>query len=195
MPLCITISQATATRACASISAGRRFRRITLDEYTKTEHDDAIAVIEWLAAQPWCNGAVGMFGISWGGFNLSSRRARPSSLKAIITLCAADDRYADDAHYMGGCLLTRTSSGARLFSCTTRCRQIRRSSAGVGARCGKNGLTMPSYSRGMDAPSASRRLLEAWLDMRELRCRRCPVYAIGGGLMATQTRCLVYSRV
>ena len=29
----------------------------------------------------------------------------PPQLKAIITLCAADDRYADDAHYMGGCLL------------------------------------------------------------------------------------------
>jgi uncharacterized protein len=79
---------------------------LTLDEYTKTEHDDAIAVIEWLAAQPWCNGAVGMFGISWGGFNSLQVAARaPSSLKAIITLCAADDRYADDAHYMGGCLL------------------------------------------------------------------------------------------
>lgn len=79
---------------------------LTLDEYTETEHNDAIAVIEWLAAQPWCNGAVGMFGISWGGFNSLQVAARaPAALKAIITLCAADDRYADDAHYMGGCLL------------------------------------------------------------------------------------------
>ena len=80
---------------------------LTLDEYTETEHDDAVAVIAWLAAQPWCNGAVGMFGISWGGFNSLQVAARaPEALKAIITLCAADDRYADDAHYMGGCLLT-----------------------------------------------------------------------------------------
>jgi uncharacterized protein len=79
---------------------------LTLDEYTEREHDDAIAVIEWLAARPWCNGAVGMFGISWGGFNSLQVAARaPAALKAIITLCAADDRYADDAHYMGGCLL------------------------------------------------------------------------------------------
>ena len=79
---------------------------LTRDEYTQTEHDDATAVIEWLAAQPWCSGAVGMFGISWGGFNALQVAARqPPSLKAIITLCAADDRYADDAHYMGGCLL------------------------------------------------------------------------------------------
>ncbi len=79
---------------------------VTLDEYTKEEHDDATAVIAWLAAQPWCTGAAGMFGISWGGFNSLQVAARaPEALKAIITLCAADDRYADDAHYMGGCLL------------------------------------------------------------------------------------------
>ncbi|HUT50830.1 MAG TPA: CocE/NonD family hydrolase [Alphaproteobacteria bacterium] len=79
---------------------------LTLDEYTETEHDDATAVIEWLAARPWCTGAVGMFGISWGGFNALQVAARqPPALKAILTLCAADDRYADDAHYMGGCLL------------------------------------------------------------------------------------------
>jgi len=79
---------------------------LTHDEYSETEHDDAIVVIEWLAAQPWCNGAVGMFGISWGGFNsLQVAAHAPAALKAIITVFAADDRYADDAHYMGGCLL------------------------------------------------------------------------------------------
>ena len=79
---------------------------LTLDEYTTQEHDDATAIIAWLAAQPWCSGAIGMFGISWGGFNSLQVAARaPEALKAIITVCAADDRYADDAHYMGGCLL------------------------------------------------------------------------------------------
>ena len=79
---------------------------VITDEYTEGEHDDATAVIEWLAAQPWCAGSVGMFGISWGGFNSLQVAARqPAALKAIITLCAADDRYADDAHYMGGCLI------------------------------------------------------------------------------------------
>jgi predicted acyl esterase len=47
-----------------------------------------------------------MTGISWGGFNsLQIAALQPPALKAIITLCAADDRYADDAHYKGGCLL------------------------------------------------------------------------------------------
>lgn len=76
------------------------------DEYSAQEHADALEVIAWIAAQPWCTGAVGMMGISWGGFNaLQVAALRPPALKAIITLCSTDDRYADDAHYMGGCLL------------------------------------------------------------------------------------------
>ncbi len=75
-------------------------------EYLKQEQDDALAVIEWLAAQPWCTGSVGMIGISWGGFNgLQVAARRPPALKAIISLCSTDDRYADDIHFMGGCLL------------------------------------------------------------------------------------------
>ena len=79
---------------------------LMFDEYLKHEQDDALEVIEWLAAQPWCTGAVGMIGISWGGFNgLQVAARRPPALKAIITLCSTDDRYADDIHYIGGALL------------------------------------------------------------------------------------------
>jgi len=42
---------------------------ILADEYTRQEHEDIAAVIAWTAAQPWCTGAVGMMGISWGAFN------------------------------------------------------------------------------------------------------------------------------
>ncbi len=77
------------------------------DEYTSREQEDACEAIAFLAAQPWCNGHVGMTGISWGGFAaLQVAARRPPALKAIITLCASDDRYADDIHYMGGALLT-----------------------------------------------------------------------------------------
>ena len=76
------------------------------DEYVPVELTDACEVIEWLAARSWCSGRVGMFRISWGGFNaLQVAAMAPPALDAIITLCASDDRYADDAHYMGGCLL------------------------------------------------------------------------------------------
>ncbi|MFT5219686.1 MAG: putative CocE/NonD family hydrolase [Gammaproteobacteria bacterium] len=87
------------------------------DEYLPREQLDAVEVIAWLAAQPWCDGNVGMTGISWGGFNtLQVAAHQPPALKAIITLCASDDRYSDDAHYMGGCLLNENQIwGAVLF--------------------------------------------------------------------------------
>jgi uncharacterized protein len=47
-----------------------------------------------------------MFGISWGGFNALQVAARkPPALKAIVTICSTDDRYEDDIHYKGGCLI------------------------------------------------------------------------------------------
>lgn len=76
------------------------------DEYSKQELDDGYHVLEWLAAQPWCSGNTGMMGISWGGFNcLQVAALRPPSLKAVYSVASTDDRYADDVHYMGGCLL------------------------------------------------------------------------------------------
>jgi uncharacterized protein len=80
---------------------------LLFDEYATQEQDDGVEVIAWLAAQPWCNGAVGMMGISWGGFNgLQVAARRPPALKAVVSICSTDDRYADDAHYMGGTLLS-----------------------------------------------------------------------------------------
>ena len=79
---------------------------LLMDEYLPQEQDDALEVIAWIAEQPWCTGKVGMMGISWGGFNsLQVAARRPPALKAIITVCSTDDRYTDDCHYMGGCLL------------------------------------------------------------------------------------------
>jgi uncharacterized protein len=76
------------------------------DEYLKREQDDALEIIAWLAAQPWCSGSVGMIGISWGGFNgLQVAARRPPALKAVISLSSTVDRYADDAHFMGGCII------------------------------------------------------------------------------------------
>ncbi len=76
------------------------------DEYAKQEQDDALEVIAWIAQQRWCSGKVGMFGISWGGFNALQVAARkPPALKAIITICSTDDRYEDDVHYKGGTVI------------------------------------------------------------------------------------------
>jgi putative CocE/NonD family hydrolase len=88
------------------------------DEYTRQEHDDALAAFEWIVAQRWCSGGIGMLGVSWGGFNSLQVAARhPPALKAIVTICAADDRYSDDAHYMGGCMLNENIVwGAAIFA-------------------------------------------------------------------------------
>ena len=86
------------------------------DEYLKQEQDDGIDAIAWIARQPWCTGNVGMMGISWGGFNsLQVAARRPEALKAIITVCSTDDRYADDMHYMGGCIVTDTMAWGTSF--------------------------------------------------------------------------------
>ncbi len=79
---------------------------VLLDEYLEREQLDGLEALRWIAAQPWCTGAVGLMGKSWGGFNaLQIAARRPPELRAVITVCSTDDRYADDAHYMGGCLL------------------------------------------------------------------------------------------
>jgi len=79
---------------------------LMLDEYLPLELLDGVDAIDWIAGQPWCDGNVGMIGISWGGFNgLQIAALQPPALKAIVTVCSTDDRYADDVHHMGGCLL------------------------------------------------------------------------------------------
>ncbi|WP_366556497.1 CocE/NonD family hydrolase [Aquibaculum sediminis] len=76
------------------------------DEYTPLELQDGCEAIAWIAAQEWCEGGVGIVGISWGGFNgLQLAAMRPPALKAVVTICSTDDRYADDIHYMGGTML------------------------------------------------------------------------------------------
>ena len=67
------------------------------DEYLQRELDDACEVIDWLSKQIWCDGNVGMMGKSWGGFNaLQVAALKPPALKAILTVCSTDDRYADE---------------------------------------------------------------------------------------------------
>jgi putative CocE/NonD family hydrolase len=75
------------------------------DEYTEQEQADTEEVIAWLASRPWCTGAVGMIGVSWGGFAALQLAARhPDALRGVVAIHASDDRYADDVHYVGGCV-------------------------------------------------------------------------------------------
>ncbi len=75
------------------------------DEYSEQEQRDVEQVIAWLADRPWCTGAVGMIGVSWGGFAALQMAARhPEQLRGVVPIHASDDRYSDDVHYIGGCV-------------------------------------------------------------------------------------------
>jgi len=57
------------------------------DEYVQQEQDDGLEIIAWIARQPWCNGKVGMEGLSWSGFNsLQVAARRPPARSAWCQL-------------------------------------------------------------------------------------------------------------
>jgi len=76
---------------------------VIADEYVHQEQDDNLDVLRWMAAQPWCTGRIGMWGVSWGGFSaLQTAMLRPPELGAICAVHATHDRFACDVHYTGG---------------------------------------------------------------------------------------------
>ncbi len=77
--------------------------RLVPHEYSDIEHADGEVVIDWLSKRPFSNGNIGMFGISWGGFNAIQMAVRqPPALKAIIAVDATEDLFQDDVHFMDG---------------------------------------------------------------------------------------------
>ena len=98
-----TLAQKGIAFARVDIRGSGNSEGLLLDEYLATEQEDCVDVIAWLARQSWCNGSVGMRGISWGGFStLQVAALRPPALKAIMPMCATDNRFQNDAHYVGG---------------------------------------------------------------------------------------------
>ena len=76
-------------------------------EYSDIELDDGEEVIAWLAEQEWSTGNVGMFGISWGGFNSIQMAMRnPPALKAFVAMMATEYLYQEDVHYIDGIIHT-----------------------------------------------------------------------------------------
>jgi uncharacterized protein len=62
---------------------------------------DAYDFIEWVAVQPWCNGVVGMIGISYfGSMQVYAAAERPPHLKAIFVSGGHFDFY--ETTYHGG---------------------------------------------------------------------------------------------
>ena len=74
----------------------------TTRPFSLQEQRDGYDAVEWIAGQPWCDGNVGMTGVSWGGINSYLVAAqRPPHLKAIVPIYGTDDWY--QWTHRGGC--------------------------------------------------------------------------------------------
>lgn len=68
----------------------------TTDIYSPDEIQDGCDMVEWIAAQPWCDGNVGMWGISYPGVVCwQVAMHSPPHLKCIIVRSGCDDVYSE----------------------------------------------------------------------------------------------------
>ncbi len=153
------------------------------DEYSEQELSDAEEVIHWLSQQAWCDGNVGMVGISWGGFNALQLAARqPPALRAIITICSTDDRFNEDIHFAGGCLLNDNLDWAAFFwsYAQARCPDPRL----IGANWREMWLTrlqnMPFLADRWIQQQRKNRYWKHGSVSEDYASIKVPVYAIGG---------------
>ncbi|NLX11554.1 MAG: CocE/NonD family hydrolase [Chloroflexi bacterium] len=64
-------------------------------EFTRQEALDAYDVTEWFAAQSWCDGQIGMYGLSYLGITqYMAASTQPPHLKAIFPMMAMFDIYS-----------------------------------------------------------------------------------------------------
>lgn len=69
--------------------------------HDRNETQDTYEVTEWLAAQPWSTGAIGMYGCSnTGDAAMQALTVRPPHLKAVFSGCFSWNKY--DAFRRGG---------------------------------------------------------------------------------------------
>lgn len=100
-------SEYFATRGYAHVIANVRGTGDSEGEYQlmgPLEQSDGYDLVEWIASQPWCNGNVGMVGVSyfsWIQYLVAAQN--PPHLKAISPLEGATDYYRDVC-YRGGIL-------------------------------------------------------------------------------------------
>jgi putative CocE/NonD family hydrolase len=69
---------------------------VVWDAMHRSEADDGAALVEWAAAQDWCDGNVGMWGLSYGGItSFKTAALKPAHLKAIVPMMGSLDVYHD----------------------------------------------------------------------------------------------------
>ena len=88
------------------------------------DREDGYDTIEWLAAQDWCNGSIGMAGRSYAGqTQWLAASARPAGLKAIVPVCSPPDLFLNEPILNGIFLLPMAEwmvkMGRRSFATTS----------------------------------------------------------------------------
>lgn len=75
---------------------------VAVEALDAQERIDACSVISWMADQDWCDGNIGMWGVSYGAITaLATASRRPEALKAICAVQGCADMY-EDVFYPGG---------------------------------------------------------------------------------------------
>ena len=154
------------------------------DEYLQQELDDACEVIAWIARQPWCTGAVGMMGKSWGGFNaLQIGGAAPAGAEGDHHRLL-DRRPLCRRRPLHGRLRCSTtiSGGARIMLAyqarprrsRPRRRGLARAMAGAARRRCRSGRRCGSPHQRRDAYWRHGSVCEDYAAIA------CPVFAVGG---------------
>ncbi|OGA02985.1 MAG: hypothetical protein A3H35_20820 [Betaproteobacteria bacterium RIFCSPLOWO2_02_FULL_62_17] len=92
-------------RGYAHVIAESRGTGVSEGEYGvfgEREQQDGYDLVEWIASQPWCNGKVGMLGMSYFGMiQLLVAAQNPPHLKAIFPIDAATDMYRHWGYHGG----------------------------------------------------------------------------------------------
>ena len=101
-----------------------------IDHFSPRETRDLYDCIEWAAAQPWCNGKVGLSGISYYAINQwHVASLQPPHLAAMCVWEGAADWYRDMTHH-GGILSTFWQNWYDM--------QVKTVQHGIGARGGRS---------------------------------------------------------
>jgi uncharacterized protein len=88
--------------------------------FSLQEQQDVAETIEWAASQAWCDGNVGMVGMSYFAvIQYLAAAQRPSSLKAIFPYQALTDLYRHAVH-KGGALHSQFMAGYTAFHGSTQ---------------------------------------------------------------------------
>jgi hypothetical protein len=136
--------------ACVRVdSRGAGWSPGTIDVWSRREAGDLATCIEWAAAQSWCDGNVGLSGISYYAMNQWQVAAlRPPHLTAMIPWEGAADFYRDVTHH-GGILSD--------FAANWYERQVKTVQYGLGTRSAVNPNTGEHVAGPVDLDDAELR--------------------------------------